>query len=218
MINFLYFWNYLMLRMLGLGWLRVLIIAVAPGLLLAPSGHLFAQDAALYDDPPPDDAAYMRFFGFPADAEISAFGLAFSAERLTTGHYNILRADAIEGVTKGQIMTAVPNAQGDVIILEEPQRARRKVMLQLVNLTTQGPVSLKTSDGEVEIIAPSDVLTIGSREVNPIQVTVAVFDADGSLGEPMALTLRTNQHLTFVVSADGVVTMNEDDAISEPMK
>ena len=73
-------------------------------------------------------------------------------------------------------------------------------------------------DGEVEIIAPTDVLMIGSREVNPIQVTVAVFDAVGYLGEPMALALRTNQHLTFVVSADGVVTMHEDDAISEPMK
>ena len=207
-----------MLLTWGLGWLRVVIIAVASGFLLASPGQLHAQDAALYDDPPPDDAAYVRFFGFPADAEVSAFGLQFSDERVSTGHYSILHADAVEGVTKGQIMTAVPNAQGDVTILNEPERTRRKVMLQLVNLTAQGSISLKTSDGEVEIIAPTDVLMIGSREVNPIQVTVAVFGAGGSLGEPMALALRTNQHLTFVVSADGAVTMHEDNAISEPMK
>ena len=40
------FRNYLMLLTWGLGWLRVVIMAVASGILLASPGQLHAQDAA----------------------------------------------------------------------------------------------------------------------------------------------------------------------------
>lgn len=207
-----------MVPILRSGWLRMLFVAALAAAMPVTSGQLSAQDASLYDDPPPDDAAYLRFFGFPEATTIDAFGLSFSADRLNSGRYNILHGDAVEGVTRGQIMTVVPDTEGAVVILQEPPRSRRKVMLQLVNLTEGGPISLKTVDGSVEIISPSDMRNIGSREVNPIQVSVAVFGQNGAIGEPVDLTLRINQHLTFVVSKDGTLRVFEDDAIPEPMK
>ena len=69
--------NFWRLRMASTFWLSI---------FAAP---LIAQDAQLYDAPPPDDAAYVRFIGFPDEAEIALYGHVFSADRLISGSYNI---------------------------------------------------------------------------------------------------------------------------------
>lgn len=193
---------------------RVLVGAVVALVPTLPTA-VAADDASLYDAPLPDDAAYLRFLGFPADAETKAFGLVFSDDRITSQKYNVLRSDVINGIEAGQIFTAIPDEKGAAFLIEEAARVPRKITLQLVNLSDMGPLSLTTADGSVEIIAPTEPSQIGSREVNPIRVSVVVNGAEGTVGDPIELSLRPNQHTTFVVLQDGAVQVIGNEAIPE---
>lgn len=194
---------------------RLLFTLVA--IALFPVASL-AEEDGLYDAPPPDDAAYVRFLGFYEVSEVSAYGFVFDRDRLTSGHYSILHADKVAGLDAGDIITVVPDLQGAPLLIAEPERSRRKVLLRLVNLGYAADVALKTADGAVEIIGPTGPTGIGFREVNPIQVGVNVFVAETALAEPIALTLRPNEHLTIVVGPEGGVTLLDDQAIPVPMQ
>ena len=177
-----------------------------------------AEEGGLYDTPPPDDAAYVRFLGFDEVTEIVAFGLVFDQDRLASGQYNILHADTVAGVDAGDIITVVPDIQGAPVFIPEPERTRRKILLRLVNLGYAEEVALKTADGAVEIIGPTGPARLGFREVNPIQVGVNVFVVETALAAPIELTLRPGEHMTIVVGPDGGVSLLEDRAIPVPMK
>ena len=177
-----------------------------------------SEEDGLYDAPPPDDAAYIRFIGFNDTSEVSAFGFVFDDDRLTSGHYNILHADTVEGLDAGDIFTVVPGLQGAPVFNQEPERSRRKILLRLVNLGYADDVALKTADGAVEIIGPTGSDSLGVREVNPVRIELNVFVADDAIAAPIVLTLRPGEHLTIVVESDGGVTLLEDQAIPVPMK
>lgn len=172
---------------------------IGAALLLAaaiPAATL-AQDEGLYAAPLPDDAAFVRAIpaaGTPAEA----FGMALPKN----GDYAVLRADDIEGVEPGQAYSVLPGAT----ILHDPIIDKTKVQIGLFDAGFDGPVSLKTADGKVEIVtaAPGGA---GFREVNPIAVTVAVFSDGTQLGAPIDFQLHRGENPAVVVAADGSVAV-----------
>lgn len=184
----------------------------------ASSAPVMSQDAQLYDDPPPNDAAYVRFFGFPEEAEVEIFGMVFSGDRLTSGSYSILRGDSVDGIAPGDILTIVPDANGAPVLLQEPARSDRKVLLRLVNLDPENPVALFTEDGAVEIIADTAWAEIGAREVNPIQISVVVSRNGAVDGPAIPLILRRDEHVTIVALPTGKALVVTDSAIPDPLE
>ena len=104
------------------------------------------------------------------------------------------------------------------LVLIEPERTSRKVLLRLINLAPDTVVSLTTEDGGVEIIGAVAPFDLGARDVNPIQISVAVSMDGAMLGHPFPLVLRQKEHVTFVVIPNGETSLIVDSAIPEPIE
>lgn len=194
--------------------LRLTLLCLA----LATAQKVIAQDEALYDAPLPDDAAFVRFIGFDEGSSVDLFGMSFPEARVARQEYNVLRANALDALEPGDILTVIPAHDGDALILSEPARTERKVLIRLLNLSADNTVGLWTADGQIEIISATEQNAMGAREVNAIQVEVAVLGREGKIGETISLALRSDRHVTFVVSSEGEVVALEDLIIPEPFR
>lgn len=188
---------------LPIGWfmsyrfpLGLLVLALSAPL----SGPASAEEVLLYDDPPPADAAFVRFLGQTGDS-IDWKGLTFTPpEGSALSDYFVVHAPAI-GHTAGDILSVLPGS----VTLIEPAKNPAKVTIGLVNLG-EGDISLKTADGKVAIIEGVKPSEAGWREVNPVSVAVQVYEGDTPLGAPLDLALRRNEHRTLVLGSDGALS------------
>lgn len=167
-----------------------------------------AQDANLYAAPPPADAAFVRAFGFDGVVQWNQFEL--SGERIE-GDYSAFHSGDVEGVETSAFLTLVPSDDG-MTVLDEPVKSAAKVTIGLINLM-QSPITLKTSDGNVDIIEETLTSQANWREVNPISVSVQVFGNETSIGDTIDFTLQRNTHPTIVVGADATVNVVESNVL-----
>ncbi len=163
----------------------------------------YTQDAELYAAPPPPDAAFVRFFGFEEGTEVTWQGLTFSGADTALENFFVVHSGDV-AANPGDLISVIANGSTDPIVVVAPKIASGKVSIALVNLM-DAPVSLYTADKKVEIIADTAPLSIGWREVNPIQVEVGVLKNGELIGEGVSLALRRSEVHSVVVSADGAV-------------
>lgn len=157
-----------------------------------------SDDEQLYGPPLPDDAAFVRTLGGDASSLADVFGTTLTAD----GNYTVILADTTDGIERGQYVTVLPN----VTIVHEPQIDKAKVQIALVNAGYPALVSLKTADGKVEITtAPTG--GAGFREVNPLVLSVAIFEGESMVGDPFEMQLRRDENPTVLVALDGSSTV-----------
>ncbi len=167
--------------------------SVAFASLIAAS-NAWAADNELYDAPPPEDAAFIRWIG---DAQSSsAFGVP--AQDVVDATFHPVSAEQTDGARAGAFYTVAIDAAGQPITIEEPDREdRSKVYLILLNLAS-APASLIVSGTDMTVVDFSDAGTADARPVNPVSADLEVVSADGTSLGVFSVALRRGQNLTFV--------------------
>lgn len=160
---------------------------------------VLAADNQLYDAPPPDDAAFLRWI----EADVAPEVLGVSTLGADDDAFRPVSATETTGATIGAFYTAARAANGDVVVIEEPARAdRAKVLITLINLT-DAPVRLVLQDKGIDVIAATDVNAAGARAVNPVSVTLTVISGTDTVLGTFDAQLRRGQNVTFVARPDG---------------
>lgn len=169
------------------------------GFLVMASAAAHAADNELYDAPPPDDAAFLRWIE-PGPAP-DLFGVAM--QDADHGAFHPVSATVTQGALAGAYYTAARNAAQELVIIEEPARAdRTKVHLTLLNLSG-APVRLMLPAQGVEVIAPTAADSAKARAVNPVAVSLSVMGAEDQPLGHFDLQLRRGQNVTFVARPGG---------------
>lgn len=164
---------------------------------LASSGAAMA-DEALYDSPPPADAAFVRWL--TPEAKFADFGVAPSTR--IEDAFHPVSAGRTTGAEPGLFYTVAQNAEGARIVVQEPERAEpTRVLLTLMNLSAS-PVRLVLANQNVEIIGATDVDQAAGRAVNPVSATVSVVTASGVTLGTFEVRLRRGQNITFIARPD----------------
>lgn len=171
----------------------------ALGTLLASAGALQAADNTLYDAPPPEDAAFLRWIEPGLAPEI--YGIAALGAEGDVFHP--VSAAATEGAQAGVYYTAARDADGALVVIAEPPRPdRSKVQLTLVNLAG-APVRLEVAGQDMVVVGETATGTAAARAVNPVAVALTVVTADGAALGQFEVSLRRGQNLTFVARPEG---------------
>lgn len=171
----------------------------AIALILFGSGPAPAADNALYDTPPPDDAAFVRWVGLGFQHPV----LGIAPATHIADVYRPVSASATNGAQPGTFYTAATGPDGQVILIEEPGREdRSKVHLFLVNLGS-APVHVEVTGQDMVVIDDTATGSAGSRAVNPVSASLAVVTENGETLGSFDVSLRRGQNLTFVALDDG---------------
>ncbi|MEM9046993.1 MAG: alginate O-acetyltransferase AlgF [Pseudomonadota bacterium] len=172
--------------------------SAAVALILLGSASTFAADNALYDTPPPDDAAFVRWVGLGSQHPV--FGIAPATHIADV--YRPVSAAATNGAQPGTYYTAAAGPDGRVLLIEEPGREdRSKVHLFLVNLGSS-PVRVAVTDQDMVVIDDTATGAAASRAVNPVSANLSLVTANGQTLASFDVTLRRGQNLTFVAHDD----------------
>lgn len=170
----------------------------AISVLLISATQTIAADNTLYDAPPPDDAAYLRWIESGDAPEI----LGVRGLGPDGAVFHPVSAAATDGAEAGRFYTAARDASGAVQVLAEPERQdRSKVHLTLLNMG-EAPAQLVVDGQDLMVIGATPVNAAASRAVNPVNVTLQLITDNGTVLGHFDLALRRGQDLTFVARAD----------------
>ncbi len=162
------------------------------------SGAAWAAEKELYDDPPPEDAAFVRWIEEGTAPTI----LGVSMPGDFGGVYHPVSAARTTGAQSGAFYTAATDATGQLAIIREPDRHdRSKVLLTLLNVSNS-PVRLVLVGHNADVIGNTAVNDAGGRAVNPVAATLAVVSDTGAELGVFEVQLRRGQNLTFVARPD----------------
>jgi alginate O-acetyltransferase complex protein AlgF len=179
-----------------------------------------AQDEGLYAPAPPADAAFVRVLHTvpETDALDSDVG-GTTFETLLYGDVSVYRvvAQGEATVRAGEFgalgeLGALPFEAGhfytvvlgeDATLFEDPVLENRaQTLLVLYNLSAD-PASLKTADGETDVITGVAPGELGSVPVNPISVAFGVFAGDTEVATFDEVQLERSAAYSSFVLPDG---------------
>lgn len=188
--------------------LAVLAGFATAALTVAAATPVFAQDAALYDAPPPEDAAFIRWLDQSADT--TQFGASFAEDVRAEPAFHPISTAGLNGADVGAHYSAVTGADGTTLLIPEAARDdRSKVHLTLVNASS-APVRLVLMGQDVEVVGALESGTSAMRKVNPIAVTLGVQSlSDDSILAEFELTLRRGQDISFIAAPSGAFMVED---------
>lgn len=163
-----------------------------------------ADDTALYAEPAPADAAFVRFIGFAPGTAVDFAGVRFAVPQETATSYVAVSSARLNDVASGTYVSVLPGEAGAALRrVDEPARdSRSKVHLLVLNASAE-PVHLSTADGAMQVVGQVAPGQAASRAVNPVAVSLGLFGADETVLGTYDVTLRRGQNLSFVVDASG---------------
>lgn len=87
------------------------------------------------------------------------------------------------------------------LVKEAPFNNKRKALLRVQNLS-DSTLSLKTADGKpvVDAVAPD---ANGQREVNPVKVSLALFDGERKVSDLKPVTLARGEVVSLFITGSG---------------
>ena len=182
--------------------LNSLLTSVLSGVLPMSAA---ANDTSLYADAAPEDASFVRFVGFQDQTSAEFAGKVFELGRDVHEAYVPVSSAKLQNVEAGSFLTVVKGQGGETTVIAEDKRSNRaKIALVLVNATDR-VLDLRLADGSTPVIQDVASMTSGLRAVNPVQISLGVFDdADGSLLARFDVSMKRGQNLTFLADETGV--------------
>lgn len=182
----------------------LLFLAVGAALFSSPRAFAVNADSGLYDPVPPPDSAFVRFLGAwetsgSKEARVNSKPLEYvDFQELSSyfvaskGPVTITVGDAQERATieEGKYYTVVLENSRNLKIVEDKQSDNlAKSQIMFYNLNPGNTLSLKTSDGTVEVVSPTPAGEVGERQINPVKVSLAIYDGDRVLRDlgPLAM-------------------------------
>ena len=80
----------------------------------------------------------------------------------------------------------------------------RKALLSFYNLTSNGGVTLKTSDGKVAVIDAVGSLDVANREINAVSIALGAFQSDKALATTSEVNLQRGKVFSvFAIDVGG---------------
>lgn len=85
-------------------------------------------------------------------------------------------------------------------LVEEPNfKSREKALLRLQNLSDR-PLALKTADGKTEVVASVAPQGRGEREINPMEVGVALYEGERKIADLPPVVLESGEAVCLYVT------------------
>ena len=179
-----------------------------------------AADEGLYDPVPPEGSAFVRFvsdYEIPGSKPVIVndktydyldYKEASSYFVFPEGEIKAKVGDASESfpVEAGDFYTVILADNGTLNIKDDPQNQNQaKAQILLYNLSGQDNLSLKTADGAIEVIPAVGHGEVADKQINPVRVSLAVYNGDQKVKDLGSLSLeRSQSYSAILTTADDV--------------
>jgi alginate O-acetyltransferase complex protein AlgF len=174
-----------------------------------------AGEAALYGPAAPKGSAFVRLYNAGVQATTVKVGSASITSTAPQGGsaFSFLPAGSYTAEVGGkslpvtlaadQYYTLVNTPDTPRLVLDPAFYNRQKALVRLHNLTDQS-LSLKTKDGATQVVEPVAPGKHGDREINPVKVSLALYDGEQRLSDVETTLLERGQVTAlFVTKAQG---------------
>lgn len=178
-----------------------------------------AGEDALYAADAPDGAAFIRVVNADASGSIAQATVGGKVIKeiapleaspyiyLSAGNYQVDVAGKQVSVTmkKEEFYTVVVRNSGEVKVLKDVTFDNpRKALLSFYNLTDTGGVTLKTSDGKVDVIDSVGSLAVANREINAVRIALGAFQSGQALAKTGEVNLQRGKVFSvFAIDVGG---------------
>jgi len=187
-------------------------LAVGFGLLSAQA--FAAGDAALYGPTAPKGSAFVRVYNASGQQVNSTIGNNKAAdvpagkgtafEFMPGGQYTAkLGSESLPVNLAGDhYYTIVKTASGTSKLVEEGAFTNKQKALVRVQNLSDKPLALKTADGKevIPAVAPNGH---GEREINPVKVSLALFDGANKVADLKPVNLERGKATVLFVTGQG---------------
>jgi alginate O-acetyltransferase complex protein AlgF len=189
--------------------------ALVAGMSLLSVQAFAAGDSALYGPTAPKGSTFVRVFNAgnqPVAASVGNTSLnevpaqgssAFSF--MPQGDYSAKVGSASLPVklASDHYYTIVNNSSGQPQLVEEPPFKNKQKSLVRVQNLTDGPLTLKTADGKTDVVPAVASKAHGDREINPVKVTLALYQGDKKVAELKPVALERGEAAVLYVTGSG---------------
>ena len=189
--------------------------ALAAGLSLLSLQAFAGADAALYGPTAPKGSTFVRIYNASAqpvsasvgNTQINAVAAQGSSDFsfMPQGDYSAKVGSQSLPVklAADHYYTLVNNASGQPQLIEEPPfRNKQKSLVRVQNLSDQA-LTLKTADGKTEVVKPVAAKARGEREINPVKVSLALYEGDKKVGDVKPVALERGEAAVLYVTGTG---------------
>ncbi len=189
-------------------------------LLLGSSPAMAASDTGLYAPAPPEGSAFVRFvsdLNYSGSEPVLVNGKKYdyldykevsSYFTLPSGNVSAVigKAKSSFNIEAGKFYTVVLEERGTLALRQDPvNNNRAKAQIILYNFSGEDNLSLRTADGNVEVIPPLAAGQMAQRQINPVRVELALFKGEQKIKDIGSPSLeRAQSYSAFAVSNDDV--------------
>ena len=185
-----------------------------------PAGAMAAGDEGLYDPAPPPGSAFIRFLrdnSSSGSVPVKANGkvLDYLDFKEVSSYFVVPQGNVkaeVGGLSsdlqaeEGKFYTVILGDNNKMNVKTDPlNKNLAKAQVILYNLSGSGDVSLKTSDGQIEIVPPLAPGDISEKQINPVKVSMAVYKDGKILNDLGVQSLDRSQSYSVVVIDDNNV-------------
>jgi alginate O-acetyltransferase complex protein AlgF len=188
--------------------------ALALGVGLLSAQAFAAGDAALYGPTAPKGSAFVRVYNASGQQVNSTIGNNKAAdvpagkgtafEFMPGGQYTAkLGSESLPVNLAGDhYYTIVKTASGTSKLVEEGAFTNKQKALVRVQNLSDKPLALKTADGKevIPAVAPNGH---GEREINPVKVSLALFDGANKVADLKPVNLERGKATVLYVTGQG---------------
>ncbi|HCN45340.1 MAG TPA: alginate O-acetyltransferase, partial [Pseudomonas sp.] len=172
-------------------------------------------DAALYGPSAPKGSTFVRLYNASSqpvaasvgNTSINQVGAQASSDFsfMPQGDYSAKVGSATLPVqlSADRYYTLVNHANGKPQLVEEPPfRNKQKSLVRVQNLSDQA-LTLKTADGKTEVVKPVAAAGRGEREINPVKVSLALYEGDKKVSDLKPVALERGEAAVLYVTGSG---------------
>ncbi|MFQ6574590.1 alginate O-acetyltransferase AlgF [Pseudomonas sp. UM16] len=189
--------------------------ALAAGLSLLSLQAFAGADAALYGPSAPKGSSFVRIYNASNQTVSASVGntqitdVAAQASSdfsfMPQGDYSAkLGSQSVPvKLASDHYYTLVNNASGQPQLVEEPPfKNKQKSLVRVQNLSDQA-LTLKTADGKTEVVKPVAAKARGEREINPVKVSLALYEGDKKVSDLKPVALERGEAAVLYVTGSG---------------
>ncbi len=190
---------------------HTLVLAAGLG-LMAPA---FTGDAALYGPVAPKGSSFVRVYN-ASNAKVSATVGSTNLNEvapLASSDFSFMPGGDYSAKVGSQNLavklaadhyyTLVTTGKGQPQLIEEPPfKNKQKSLVRVQNLSDK-PLTLKTADGKTEVVKRVAAQGRGEREINPVKVSLALYDGNQKVGDVKPVALERGEAAVLYVTGQG---------------
>ncbi|HWD30402.1 MAG: alginate O-acetyltransferase AlgF [Pseudomonas sp.] len=189
--------------------------ALTAGMSLLSLQAWAGADAALYGPSAPKGSTFVRIYNAGNQAVSASVGntqindVAAQASSdfsfMPQGDYSAkLGSHSLPvKLASDHYYTLVNNASGAPQLVEEPPfKNKQKSLVRVQNLSDQA-LTLKTADGKTEVVKPVAAKARGEREINPVKVSLALYEGDKKVSDLKPVALERGEAAVLYVTGSG---------------